>query len=234
MKMKILVLKLTLPFIFGSVVFCQTQEKSIEKLIQELKNSTKTSDRGNAALALGGIRDKRAIQPLKEALVHDKEHRVRGYAAQALGEIADTSSVILLIQALTEDIHLVQDDAAEALGKIGDNRAVKPLVEALMKDGRSVGVRCQAALALGEIADTSAVLPLIEALNDYDDIITCVVQGLDKIGDARAIEPLKALLQVEVFLLQTTKREYHESAVEVIINALRRFYRKGHESAKVW
>jgi epoxyqueuosine reductase len=66
----------------------------------------------NVAVALGNLRDPRAIPGLRRALLEDPDRSVRGHAAWALGRIATSCAV----EALREAAALTRD--AEVLGEI--------------------------------------------------------------------------------------------------------------------
>jgi HEAT repeat protein len=156
--------------------------------------------RNAAAGALGKIGDTRAVEPLIAAL---GDQRVRA-TAESLGYTRE---------------RLVCWAAAEALGQIGDARAVEPLIAALGDQA----MRGPAAAALhrlswspdnGEAGATycvarrewdkcveiggPAVDPLIAALMDQSlrDKYSkqAAARALGRIGDARAVEPLIAVL----------------------------------------
>jgi len=73
--------------------------------------------REGAAEALGKIRDKRAVEPLTNALKDGLSH-VRYYAARALGEIGDPRAIGPLTQALKDNDEGVRVEAKKALEKI--------------------------------------------------------------------------------------------------------------------
>lgn len=107
--------------------------------------------RRQAALALGEIEDRRAVEPLG-LLLQDECAAVREAAAQALAELGDARALDVLVQILHKDdsakIVLCHDrqDAAQALANLGTPQALEPLVEAL-RDPRPA-VRSAAARAL--------------------------------------------------------------------------------------
>ena len=170
-------------------------EPSVKFLIEALKNRNRYA-REQAALALGKIRDARAVEPLLQVLV-DENGSGRGEAALALGEIGDTRVVEPLIQALKNEDTGVRKDAVIALGKIRDARAVEPLLQVLMDD-IDESIRDQAAWALGEIGDVRVVESLIQALEDKArSVHLLVAEALSKIGDTRAILPLTKALKDE-------------------------------------
>ena len=92
-------------------------EPSVSPLIHALRESRRKV-RFNAAIALGKIKDNRAVDPLIQAL-KDNDSQIRANAAEALGNIGDTRSVRPLIQALKDDDINVRNEAAYALDKLG-------------------------------------------------------------------------------------------------------------------
>jgi len=177
------------------------------------------SVRVQAAVSLGETKDRRAVEPLLDAL-KDANPGVRSAAATALGALNDARAVEPLIQATTDNNAVVRSAAAMALGEIKDPRAVEVwtnalkahpqrlegLMVALGRIGASVvepllgllkdsnaAVRMKAAEALGDAADQRAVEPLIRALRDPETGVRIeAAWALGKIKDPRALEPLLA------------------------------------------
>jgi FOG: HEAT repeat len=162
--------------------------------------------RGEAALALGKIGNRRAVAPLCASLkVGDSS--LRQVAAEALGEIGDQRAVQPLIAAFGDSDVVVRRAAAQSLGKMGD-LVVRPVIAALGDPNELV--RHSAADALGNIGGP-AVQPLIAAFGNSDALVRrFAAEALGKIGDPRAVEPLIAVLK-------DTDRTVREGAV----NALR-------------
>ena len=169
-------------------------KRDVEGLIKALGHKVEKVRR-HAAEALGEIKDKRAVEPLIEAL---KDEGVRHSAATALGRIEDKRALEPLIKVLREDPNeIVRGSAAYALGRIKDKKAVEPLIETLLEDKDSYA-RQGAAVALGNIGDKSSVKPLIRALGDQDSYVRSnAVLALGKIGDERVVELLKKILEDE-------------------------------------
>ena len=94
-------------------------EKSVEHLIQELKDSDEIV-RSSAAGALGHSKSEKAVEPLILAL-KDNHVYVRHGAAWALGEIKSETAVDALRLALNDEDEITRGKAAEALGKIQGN-----------------------------------------------------------------------------------------------------------------
>ncbi|RKZ92609.1 MAG: hypothetical protein DRR19_03725 [Candidatus Parabeggiatoa sp. nov. 1] len=89
--------------------------RALELLIQRLSDKGENKPvRQAAALALGQIKDTRAVAPLIQQLA-DKESEVRQAAILALGQIKDTRAVEPLIQRLGDQASEVRQAAADAL-----------------------------------------------------------------------------------------------------------------------
>jgi len=163
---------------------------TVEQLIALLKHKDMSSVRSSSAWILGWLGDKRAVEPLVEAL---GDSRAVGNAAEeqfeaavALGRLGDKRPIELLIRELkrlapstgVENIRAFndKDDAdflrplvvktLDALVKIGPP-AVEPLI-GLLKD-KNAHVRSFAAEGLGELGDKRAVQPLVALLKDEDE-----------------------------------------------------------------
>ncbi|MCK4736590.1 MAG: HEAT repeat domain-containing protein [Methanophagales archaeon] len=97
------------------------KKKDVQGLIKALQYKKDRDVRGAAAKALGNIRDKRAVEPLVQAL-KDEYLRVRRGVAETLGKIGDKRAVEPLIHAFGDETHyvshLVKDTAHMALEQI--------------------------------------------------------------------------------------------------------------------
>jgi len=105
---------------------------AVEPLINVLKHNTHDRVRGEAALALGKIGGKRALNMLLDCL-DDTSGTVRLRAIIALGEIGDVKAIPKLTAQLTNEDYRIRLWAAEALGKIGDANSLAPLRLALLR-----------------------------------------------------------------------------------------------------
>jgi sulfatase modifying factor 1 len=103
-----------------------------------------------AALLLGWLRDRRAVEPLIAVLGNDNP-RVRSATAFALGQIKDTDAVEPLIAALKDGDHDVRWRAARALGEIKDPHALGPLKDARGDKDNDSLTRQAAAWSIGQI-----------------------------------------------------------------------------------
>ena len=187
-----------------------------------------------AALDIAESKDPRAVEPLIERL--DDEHwMVRWAVVDALGAIGERRAVDPLINRLKDEHGLVRASSASALGNIGDKRAVEPILplltdeftgprlataEALIKLGWSPTTEAEKVnylIAVGDWAELvkigqPAVEPLIARLKDMDPRIrTASAATLGRIGDKRAIQPLKDLLNETGERFPGTKRAAQEA-----------------------
>jgi len=162
-----------------------------------------------AAEVLGRIGDPGAVEPLIAAL-QDEDPLLRGAAAEALGKIGDSRAYEPLMAMLQDRHQGVRGVASRALGQLGDPRAIEHLVGSagqgdqtnaettsvlsrLASEDRGTRELAFESLALmGE----SAVDTLIEALDEESAKVRHgAAEALGKIGDARAVDPLIALLE---------------------------------------
>jgi HEAT repeat protein len=146
----------------GAVVAALRAADSVMPLIEEMRRGTP-----NAAHALGEIGDRRAVDPLIEAL---KNRALQAEAIRALAKMGDKRAVDALIEVGRDS------DALRALGKLGDSRAVGHLISALDKGSAA------AADALGELGDASAIAPLIRALGLDGETRKAAAKALASLG----------------------------------------------------
>jgi HEAT repeat protein len=165
----------------------------VDDLIIDLTDHNYTI-RADAALALGNLREPRALEPLIEAL-NDSSSFVRADVARALFVLKDARSVDPLIRALNDEDPEVRAGAASALGWIKDRRATDPLIQALDDDDDDAVVRSIAAASLVVINDTKALEPLIRALNDDNSNVRAnAAIGLGQLKSPDAVNPLIQVL----------------------------------------
>ena len=103
-----------------------------------------------SARALGKIGDRRAAEPLIDALQRDVQPDVRSSAAEALGRLKDPRAIESLINALNDKAHYVRENAVNALEEIADPRALEALEASAAHDG-DISVRLHAELAARKI-----------------------------------------------------------------------------------
>jgi len=87
-----------------------------------------------AAEILGKIGDRRAVEPLIDALANSANLQLQEAAAKAIGRLGDLRAVPALSQALKNGPLVVRLKAAIALGEIGGEEASAALQEACAND----------------------------------------------------------------------------------------------------
>jgi HEAT repeat protein len=139
------------------------------------------------------FRAKCDILRLIKALRYQKMWSVRRDAAVALGGLKAATAVEPLCAALKDQASAVVEVAAGALGEIENSRAVEPLCSVL--DHADQRVRENATWALVRIG-VAVVEPLCVALGQRSWLLRVyAAQALGEIGDARAVEPLCAVIE---------------------------------------
>lgn len=128
-------------------------EDEVLVLIRALESNVKKLDKvktaQEAAESLGHIRDKRAVEPLIEAV--DRGYiRTKIAAIRALSKIGDAKAVSPIIKQLSYFDDNVKIEAARALGWLGDPKAI-PSLEEVAKKNRNVKVQTVARMALAKI-----------------------------------------------------------------------------------
>jgi HEAT repeat protein len=163
---------------------------SVEPLISVLEHPD-SDVRWKAAIALGEIKDPRAIGPLIRQL-SDTDRFVKSRVAHALGMIG-APAVNPLIWTLREGDGNLRWGAAIALGRIKDPQAVEPLIQALAD--KYENVRAEAATSLAAIGKP-AIAPLIWFLKHSEGGMRIeVMNALGELHANDAIEPLVQMLE---------------------------------------
>jgi HEAT repeat protein len=121
---------------------------AVEHLIQALRIAS-FELQADAALALGRLGDRRAVEPLIAALDAVKNNKLRRNAARALALLGDVRAVDRLVIMLLSDDLWLRHDCVEAIERLGDVRAVNPLIR-MLGDNLS-GTRTAAAQALATL-----------------------------------------------------------------------------------
>lgn len=133
----------------GFAAIAEIGEPAVARLVGILKSGDEEAGfRGQIALVLGMIGDKRALDALLEAMRHDNAD-IRWGAVRALGQMQDQRAVAPLIEALKDkDMH-IRYTAAWLLGNLGDTSVIQALTEAMKDEERDV--RAEAARALKKL-----------------------------------------------------------------------------------
>ena len=145
--------------------------------------------RQKAAVALGGLGDKRTVQPLVAAL-RDSNRKVRKCAARALRKLGEPA-VVSLVAMLRDERRDARRRAALALAKDGGELALESLTIALHDEQRYV--RETALEALAKLGNP-AVKPLVIALRSHDpELRISAAEALRRIGTVEALIELHHL-----------------------------------------
>lgn len=149
-------------------------------LLNALQRHRSSTVRRNAALILGELGNRKAVEPLINAL-WDRVISVSSNAAIALGMIGDERAVMPLIRHLNSRAWQVRLNAAISLGWLADPEASPPLLR-LLQDGHP-HVRRGAAFALGQIGDKRTRDSLFRLLTNQDNPVYEAAMALAYLGD---------------------------------------------------
>ena len=203
------------------------EQKNLTKLCNALEDED-SNIRERAAMALGRIGDRRAVEPLIPVL-GDERVRVREAAAWALECLGEPLGG-LIHQGLKGS-----REAREELSKRKDPRAFVPLLRAM--ESRDVTLRESAAWVLWSIGDPGTVDPLIGALRDPEDNVrVAAAWALEKIGIPRIVDPLLVALRDSNYRVREAAawglgKAGDRQAVDPLIEALGDRHSKVREAA---
>lgn len=156
-------------------------EKSIDLLLELLRNQENVGLRNSAAEAVGRIGSS-AVAPLIR-LIDDKNEDVRKFVIDVMGIIGSPEFVPALLSVLSDADLNVASAAAEHLGNIGDNSAISTLIKVIIAND-SIFFRFSALAALGKLNSNESVPAEIVKLADQDILRKSVYECLGSIGDA--------------------------------------------------
>jgi len=216
-------------------------DEQFETIVRMLKEGETWEERHGAAIALGELKNLKAIPALITAL-KDNNKDVRKRAAEAIEKIAEINpnskevleAIPALITALKDEGSNVRWTAAEAIGKIAEaNPNSKEVLEAIpalitaLKDEDS-DVRLSAAEAIGKIAEANpgkevleAVPALITALKDENSVVRLsAAEAIGKISEKLVEEHIKLAEQA------IEKGEFEEAlkAIRTATFTIAKFY----------
>ncbi len=124
--------------------------------------------RKSAAVALGWLKDKRAVEPL---LMYLKKASSSEFSSitYALSELKDEKAVEPLIQiALEAKSQQIRKPSIRALGKMNDKRAIIPFIEILTNEREARDFHTFTSEALDRMLDEEGIKSLIQAF-DYSN-----------------------------------------------------------------
>jgi len=162
----------------------------VTDLLRGLRERNRDPGFLNAALSVLAASNLDVLTPLIELLT-DPEPATRTYAALALGLLNNKAAVPALMHALQDPDPNVRYHAIEALGRLRAGEATEELLK--IAENRDFFLAYPAIDAIKCIGDASVASRLVPLLED-EVLCTPTAEALGEIGDARAIEPLVALL----------------------------------------
>jgi HEAT repeat protein len=196
-------------------------KRDVDGLLKALEYEKVPNVRAAAALALGELRDTRAVNALIASL-KDTKAPVRKNAATALGKIGNESAVEQLILALQDENFTVSTAAATALGEIGDERATEPLMAAM--EAESNFLRKAAAKALKQFVGAYEAKSRLEtsekAMTTPEERIARGIKILEELCSDSGIVDEKVYIQRAVEILEPEGVQGSLALVELIEDLL--------------
>ena len=164
---------------------------NFDDLVKSLTSESIPYIRKYAALKLGEIGDKRAIEYLIAA-VADENMEVRMAAAKSLGKLGDESLVEKLISTLKDSNEYLREQTIQSLIQMGE-LAVPSLIKALKSDDWMLPY-C-AIKALSRIDDERTIKALVNLLEDDSNVYVqkAAIEALEKLGKQAESELIKQL-----------------------------------------
>jgi HEAT repeat protein len=142
-----------------------------------------------AVIKLGETGSEEASEALIAKLKNGDKEDIRWRIIESLGKLKKSNSVEVLINYLKTEIPDIKIKIIETQAILGDKRAAKPVTEELKSE---VSVKLAAIESLVMLGDKEIVTELIRELEDRDPTVRIrTVEALGKLGDKRAIEPIK-------------------------------------------
>jgi HEAT repeat protein len=166
----------------------------VDNMINELKNSSSFKSRLQAAIFLGKMQDKRAVDALISTL-KDEDYAIRGACAIALGNIGDAKATKPLLLLLKDSEALVRKEAVKALVKLSSNKqAMEDIVYAFKNTDDSL-LKMGIIAVFGELKDENALLSLAQGLSEKGEVKDVTSQIIIGLAPDNRFKVLKAALE---------------------------------------
>jgi aminopeptidase N len=166
-------------------------QKPPEMLMYQLQNAKRVTDRADAAVALGDIRNNpEVIAALGHAAHSDPFWGVRVEALQALGKIRGSDAEKHVLAATDDPRPWVREVAAEELARFAADSSVAPKLLEMATSDRAYLVRAAALRALGTSKSPEAFDALAAATksDSPDNVVRrAALLGFGALGDSRAV-----------------------------------------------
>jgi aminopeptidase N len=180
----------------GHVLKSAEFHKGKKEWLYQLKNATELSDRADATVALGKLRnDEEVAAALGDALKTDKAWGIRDVAADTLGRIGSPAASKQLLDALnTNDQPWVRYRIVSALGNFKDDATIASKLESIAREDHSYRARASALQALGRLKAPDA-LGILNAAFTWDSpdgfLRNAALRSLGYLGDDKAAPLLR-------------------------------------------
>ncbi|MEQ8169641.1 MAG: HEAT repeat domain-containing protein [Candidatus Eremiobacterota bacterium] len=188
-------------------------KKATEALISVLDDARELSgwQRGyNATVALGKIRDARAVPNLIKIL-NDEGYlpQLQGAAADSLGKIGDKSVVDELINALENK--KIQREVIVSIGTLGNPKGTEHLLKIFRAEESSTPLKALVMESIGNLGDYSASEDIIKSLRKEQLRIPGLI-ALGKMREEKAIPHIE-----EILFDSTSNEEVKSTCIDTLI-----------------
>lgn len=192
-----------------------------------VSDSTRPDVQGDAALALGRLKEASSLMQLKAGIQNNQED-IAFKSVQALGEVGGPEATAALRGALNSIRDpFVRAQIVVCLHRLGDDSAV-PQLETALADSADPLRRASAASGLGKVGNRAAIPRLVHILERDGDFVprssAAVALGIFK--DASTVPALAKALQedpdevVRIAVAQALARFGSQAAVSILEDAL--------------
>jgi len=166
-------------------------KKPPAELIYQLKNAQGITDRTDAAVALGNVKDNsEVVASLGDAAQQDSFWGVRAEALRALGRIGGASAEQAILPELHDEKPWIREVAVQQLGSFKDDASLSGKLETLATGEVAYRVRAAALNSLATMKAPGAYDALAAAVktNSPDNVVrNAALDALGKLGDDRAV-----------------------------------------------
>jgi aminopeptidase N len=163
-------------------------EKSIDLLLNQLKDSQDAWSRAEAAVELGRMKNEMAVEGLATAASKEQFWHVKACAFKALGDMGTKNALKAILGVGVPANRRARRGMAEALGNFKEEEAKKTLIS-MLKEDESPYVRCEAALGLAKSWPEGALPHLKEAMRVHtsnETLAEACLAALGKVKDPEA------------------------------------------------